>query len=445
MKHILKKLKILSIFVFLGISSCSYIFDSLDIYQPFSKSSQITVGVLLPLSGNYKQIGNKLLQAINIGYHNANNNHMVLKIYDTKSNPKSAKKVTRKAIREGAKIIIGPLLSSTTKASLLVTESYDIPLLTFSNNIENLKNTKNVYTLAYLPSSEIEAMITFAIKKKHSRNFEILAPENKYGELAVATAKKSLELRGLAPLKVVYYPETEFKLAKYLKHLVPEKEEEKYQKALENIRSGKVILAPDQKVPYPKLDFDALIIADFGKKLNIVISHLPFLDIDYKSLTILGNSHWGNPTNLQDPILQGAYFTSYGDGENSELYTTYQTYYQRIPNLLEYSAYDSIMLVSSLIYKEDEIVVSNFTESALTEYKSDKPSLGNFILRKDGTNARQIIINRISRNKAKAFYSELDYNDYMKIDDYQKLEIIPFKQYIDEQNKKALESLLPEQ
>ena len=390
----------------LGVLSCSQVFNNTQI----NTNPKLVVGVLLPLSGKNANFGNNMLRAINLAYNDAKNNHVILKIYDTKADETVAQQLAKQALKDGVAIIIGPLFSNTTRAVVEVASSHGIPVITFSNDSDSIAGSKNAYNISPLPASDVENMIHFAIKEKQSQNFVILAPENKYGDIVVATAEKSLSMYGAKLVRTVRYPVNTPILTPFLEKLIPSKELAKYNKIKTNLKN-KVIVLDENKNPLlspptPVLDFDTLLIGDFGKRLILMANHFPSIDLDYKNITILGNSNWNNPEIINETILQNAYFPSFNDVSKTGVGKNYEHLYENKLSNIDAIAYESLFLVLSCIYPdEDDNLVINLTKLRIAQYESKSALLGNFKMSNNGSSQYSMLINQIDKRKAVEVYN----------------------------------------
>ena len=79
-------------------------------------SNTIKVGVMLPLTGERQDVGNLILNAIEMAIFQTDDNKLELIIKDTEANPEKAKNVFFELIDEGVSIVIGPLFSKSLAA-----------------------------------------------------------------------------------------------------------------------------------------------------------------------------------------------------------------------------------------------------------------------------------------------------------------------------------------
>ena len=90
------------VFIFVGLI--------LSIFQS-SAENKIKIGLIVPLTGEYKNIGNSILKSTRLAINKIDNNRIEIIPRDTKFNPETALKVSRELYEQGVRIIIGPVFN----------------------------------------------------------------------------------------------------------------------------------------------------------------------------------------------------------------------------------------------------------------------------------------------------------------------------------------------
>ncbi len=425
MPQVLKKIFILLILVF-SLYSCSYDYYTM---RGAINDKKLVVAVILPMTGQNANVSQSLLNAINLSYYETGNNNIVFKIYDLPTESKNTTSIVKKIISDGAQVILGPVFSESTKKVLAITDDYSIPVVSFSNDISLLQYSDNIFLASYPVINDMEMVVNYSSQRgdKSSKNYAILAPDNKYGDFIVSSATQAIQSRNLTLVKVVRYPDNKVNLSNYIVKLIPEDEQARIDEIKANLLEENKILSakkqPLKKVPKPQLDFDTLIIGDYGSRLPVVVSHFSLLDIDYSKLTILGNSNWNIKDVEVEGTLNGAFYPSYKNIEETDFYKEYNNLYNKAPNIIDASAYDIVKVLASLAsYDTEGDFVLNATSSALAAKMIFSGAYGGLTIRLDGIIVRPMLINKIIRGKSNIVESSsnLSYINYPNYRDIQK-------------------------
>ena len=327
-----------------------------------SSSEKIKIGLIVPLSGEYSDIGISLVNSTRLAINKIDNSYIEIIPKDTKSNPIDALKVSKKLADDGVKIIIGPVFNESAK---YLDELKDITFLSFTNKI--IDNPKNVISVGVNASSQINT-----IKKFSNNNLKrsiFLIPKTDYKkEIEFAINKTKINYK-----EIFFYDKDPTKLTKQIEKLT------RYSERKQRLNNEiKILEKSDKKNDKQRLDklkkkdtlgginFDSVVIADFDESLKSVITSLLYTDVSPKRVTYITLNQWFDKSLLKDESLQPIYFPSINK-ENYNLFVDeYYSTYQSNPNQLSFLGYDVVGLVYFLLYD------NNFKVSEKIFYKKNK-------------------------------------------------------------------------
>ena len=327
-----------------------------------SSSEKIKIGLIVPLSGEYSDIGISLVNSTRLAINKIDNSYIEIIPKDTKSNPIDALKVSKKLADDGVKIIIGPVFNESAK---YLDELKDITFLSFTNKI--IDNPKNVISVGVNASSQINT-----IKKFSNNNLKrsiFLIPKTDYKkEIEFAINKTKINYK-----EIFFYDKDPTKLTKQIERLT--RYSERKQRLNNEIKILEKSNKKNDKQRLEKLkkkdtlggiNFDSVIIADFDESLKSVITSLLYTDVSPKRITYITLNQWFDKSLLKDESLQPIYFPSINK-ENYNLFVDeYYSTYQSNPNQLSFLGYDVVGLVYFLLYD------NNFKVSEKIFYKKNK-------------------------------------------------------------------------
>ena len=237
----------------------------------------LKIGILAPFTGELKGIGEEILYSVNLALHDINDPS--IKIYPKDSGSKNEKiiQACEEFQNEEIKIIIGPV-DSTTNNELNNYEN--LIFLSLSNIDSGIK--KNVVMMGINLESQLLAIKQFLKKQKKNKTV-ILYPKNEYSK----HVEKNVKLVSFNNPKIFKYDQDPKKLTKQIEKITNYKQRktnlEARIKKLEKSEKSKDIRELNmlkQKYTLGKINFDSVIIIDFGDSLKSALTSLVYSDVN---------------------------------------------------------------------------------------------------------------------------------------------------------------------
>ena len=144
------------------------------------------VALLVPMSGQNGAVGQSIANATTMALLDTNAENLRITTYDTAGGARNA---AARAVAEGNKLILGPLLSDDVAQVLAEARPADVPLITFSN--DSKVTAPDVFVFGQAPEQSIERTVNYA-RGKGSRSFAALIPEGEYGQRAEAAFRTAV-------------------------------------------------------------------------------------------------------------------------------------------------------------------------------------------------------------------------------------------------------------
>ena len=161
-----------------------------------NENNVLKVGLLAPLSGEYRQLGESLLYSLQLALDEIDDKNVQIIPRDTGSNDKKKLNNAIEEIKsEGVKIVIGPIDNDDFKE---VKKFSDMIFISPSNLNPEFDN--NIISIGISLESQIQALQEFIKKQKKNKTI-ILVPKNQYAEFIDNKIKNS----GLKDYKVFKY------------------------------------------------------------------------------------------------------------------------------------------------------------------------------------------------------------------------------------------------
>ena len=145
------------------------------------------IALLVPMSGDNGAVGQSIANATTMAILDTNANNLRITAYDTAINPRDA---ARRAVADGNKLILGPLMGENVGAVLSEARRADVPLISFSNDASIA--SPDVFVMGQIPEQSIRRAVEYAREAKGVRDFAVIAPEGEYGRRAEAALETAV-------------------------------------------------------------------------------------------------------------------------------------------------------------------------------------------------------------------------------------------------------------
>ncbi len=306
-------------------------------------NNKIKIGLLVPFSGEYAEVGKSLLYSLQLALKEIDDDRVIIYPKDTGfgDNEKLNKKI-KELIDEDIKVIIGPLTENELK------EVYKYKNLTFvslSNINPGIKN--NVISIGVGLEAQLIAIKNF-LEKKNKNKIAILYPDNSYSNFIEEKLKKIK----IKPYKVLKYNsdpriitgEIE-KLTNYSQRKRNLENRKKILEKRDDPASERELKILEQKYTLGKVNFDSVIVLDFGSNLKSVLASLVFADVSQKDVIFTTINQWFDKSIFFENSIKTIFYPSI-DFKNFERFNKeYYRSYNQYPSEIGILAYDALGLI----------------------------------------------------------------------------------------------------
>ncbi len=314
------------------------------------------VALLVPLSGSNAGVGQSLVNATQMAVLDSRSERLRVTSYDTSQGAVAA---VEKALADGNKLILGPLLSEDARAVAPIARRAGVPVITFSNDASVAGN--GTYLLGYSPAQSISRVVDFA-RAKGMTSFAALVPNGLYGDRTSTAFLRAVEQAGGQVLSLQTYDRTPGSLTGAITRMA-------------------------KNAPY-----DAVLIADSGP---VAVNAVPILRKNGAgSAVILGTELWNADSALANaPALNGAWFASVSDGLYRQYAAKYRARFGTAPYRLSSLGYDAVLLTVRIM--RDWQIGKPFPEERLRDPGGFSGIDGAFRFGRDGIAERALEVQEI--------------------------------------------------
>jgi ABC-type branched-subunit amino acid transport system substrate-binding protein len=265
------------------------------------------VALLVPMSGANGAVGQSIANATTMALLDTNASNLRITTYDTATGADSA---AARAIADGNKLILGPLLGEDVKVVAAKARPARVPLIAFSN--DRSVAARDVFVMGVLPEESIARTVAYAATHG-SKRFAAIVPNGDYGRHAQAALAERVKVAGGVLVATESYDRGNTSIVS----------------AADRLRA--------------KGGFDTVLIADGARLSAIAAGALKKAGSALPRL--LGTELWSGEEDLtKATALRGAWFSAVSDQRWGRYAGSYKTRFGRQPYRISALGYDAVLL-----------------------------------------------------------------------------------------------------
>ena len=307
------------------------------------KINSLKIGLLVPLSGEYSELGNSLLYSLQLALDEIDDKDVYLVPKDAGFKNKIKLNSAIQELRnQEIKVFIGPINHDEFEEAKKYKDSIFISPSNISPEFEN-----NIISVGISLESQLIALNNF-IKKQKKKRTVIMFPKNNYTEL-VEKKLKALNLNNMRTFK--YNPDPQVltgeieiltnysqrkKNLELRKKMFQDKEDDQSVKELERL---------EQLYTLGEVNFDSVIIIDFGNNLKSVLTSLVYSDVDSKKVLFTTINQWFDKSIFYENTIKTLYYPSINYKQFTKYNESYFEKFKTYPNEITILTYDALGLI----------------------------------------------------------------------------------------------------
>ena len=350
-------------------------------FQTAGANEKIKIGLLVPMTGTNKEIGQSIIKAVSLAVKDIDNNLIEIYPKDTASRPNQTLKSAFELKQMGIKVVIGPVFYESLT---YLDEMKDLTFLSLTNKTLDLP--KNVISAGINSTSQFNTIKKFLEKNGVERTI-FLIPIQEY-EFEV---KKGMKDSKIKTYKEYDYNTEPTKLTKQIEEITKYKiRKQNLEDEITRIKNSnetnkeKKIKRLEKRYTIGNLNFDAVVIADFDESLKSVTTSLLYTDVKPENKYFITLNQWFDESLLKETNIQPIYYPSINK-ENFENYKIkYFNAFNEDPSHLSLLSYD---LVGLIYYLSLEFDLSNLNK-LFKKQNSFKGKIGIFDVKNNKINHR---------------------------------------------------------
>ena len=303
---------------------------------------KIKIGLLVPMTGSNKDIGQSIIKAVRLAVKDIDSNLIEIIPKDTSTKPNKTLKSAFELKEMGVKVIIGPVFHESLA---YLDEMKGLTFLSLTNKTLDLP--KNVISAGINSTSQLNTIKKF-LKIKNIKRTIFLTPIRDY-EFEV---KKGIKNSKIKIFKEYMYNTEPTKLTKQIEEITNYKirkqnlEDEIYRiKNSNDANKENKIKRLEKRYTLGGLNFDAVVIADFDESLKSVSTSLLYTDVLPKNKYFITLNQWFDESLLKETDIQPLYYPSINKENFDNYKVKYFNAFTEDPNHLSLLSYDLVGLI----------------------------------------------------------------------------------------------------
>ena len=317
-----------------------------------ANDTKIKIGLLVPLSGENKNLGQTIIKSTRMALNDIGSNKIEIYPKDTGLNPNQTLQAAKELKSIGVKIFIGPVFF---KNLIYLDEIEDVIFLSLTNKITDLP--KNVISGGVNSLSQINAIKKFLELNEIKKTIFLTPNLNYKNEIETAIKQSKIKISkkytyDIEPTKLTKQIEkiTNYKIRKQnLADEILRIEKSDLDDADKERRVKKL----KKRYTIGKVKFDSVIISDFDESLKSVVTSLLYTDVSPKKKYFITLNQWFDESLMNEKTIQPIYYPSINKKNLDDFNNKFLKKFKAEPNHLTLLSYDLLGLIYYLSLKSD--------------------------------------------------------------------------------------------
>ena len=309
---------------------------------------KIKIGLLVPMTGSNKNLGQSIIKAVKLAVKDIDSNLIEIIPKDTATKPNQTLKSAFELKEMGVRIIIGPIFHESLT---YLDEMKDLTFLSLTNKTLDLP--KNVISVGINSKSQLNTIKKFLKLNNIERTIFLIPMEDYEFEI-----KKGIKDSKINVFKKYVYDTEPTKLTKQIEEITKYKirkqnlKDEIYRIKNSNEQNKeRKIKKLEKRYTLGGLNFDSVVIADFDENLKSVSTSLLYTDVLPKNKYFITLNQWFDESLLNETNIQPIYYPSINKNNFENYKKKFFNEFNEYPTHLSLLSYDLVGLVYYLSLK----------------------------------------------------------------------------------------------
>ncbi len=312
---------------------------------------KIKIGLVIPLSGEFKELGESVLKSVRLAVNDINDDRIHIVPKDNQNDPDQTLLVSKQLYENGIKIIMGPIFKKNTIR--LNQFNNDLTFLSFTNKID--ESNKNIISAGVNSISQFNAIKEFQKINDIKRSYLFSPNTDILDEIKFGIKKSKIKLKD----KFFYDPDPTL-ITKQIEDVTRYRiRKQNLADEIKRVENSNEVNKEKKLNQLEKLDtigginFDSVIIADFEESLKSVATSLIYTDIPPSRVTYITLNQWFDKSLINESMIQPIYFPSVNYENYINYLNKYNANFQGNSNQIAFLSYDLTGLIYYLLFQNN--------------------------------------------------------------------------------------------
>ncbi len=316
-----------------------------------SDEKVLKIGVLLPLTGQFQNIGESFLKAIQLALFDIGNKNIKIYPKDSKGTAFDSYLSAKEFEELGIQVVIGPIFFESLER---LSEINNITFISLTNKTQMIP--KNTIAFGINIESQIDVLKKYFDQINISKTL-LLSPKSEFVYQSESVATKDV----LKFYRTYSYDANPKKITgeieKLTKYRERKKDLERRIKILEKsdlYKHQQELKKLEQMHTLGKVSFDSVVIIDFGERLKSVLTSFMFSDVPSDEVKFFTINQWFDETFFNENAMQNLHFPSIDLKNLKKFEKKYLDSFNEKPNEVSILAYDALGLIYYCWFNNNE-------------------------------------------------------------------------------------------
>ena len=298
----------------------------------------IKIGLLLPLSDPWTNVGEHLLHAAQKALVDYRDVPMQLLVADSGHSEEGSRKGMNALISQQVEAVVGPVLHASIRPAAEIAVDHGIPLITMNPHYEISQFLPRIFSNAFYPEQQAKIMAEYAVAEQGYQRIVILAPDTEYGQRVSNVFSNRVKALGGTVTYTAFFPTDTLDFSPWLKPLEPPEPSENLQDVKLNDETHEAV----------KPNFDAMFLPAAAKQVRLLAPQAAFFKVGVPHVALLGTSLWNSQELLKEgsDYLNNAVFCDTSQKEKEWFKEVFQHAWKEDPTTLGALTYDSVAFLA---------------------------------------------------------------------------------------------------